>query len=285
MKDDWNLKSYIQMKYHHMMEEGVYPEEAIHILKKKLLESCVSGELNVEKINSLFGDIDTDFMKEFWENRAKEHTLNEGLTNLEDDSELLAMKVHLEQQKILPYIDWEGKTVVDLGSGYGNWAFQFIEKGAKFVTCVDYVKAMCEKGAALAKAYGKKNIKFVNAPIQKFTSDVKYDVVYISGTSVHMNDTDYEKVVENIKSYTKPGSYLILRDGTGVPERHSFDKEYSERLKTNYSAIYRSREEYIALFKKAGFELLEDETMFPEDNPLNRFPKTRLRLYKFYRPN
>jgi 2-polyprenyl-3-methyl-5-hydroxy-6-metoxy-1,4-benzoquinol methylase len=284
MKDEWNLKSYIQMKYHHMMEEGVYPEEAVNILRKKLLESCTSGELNIDKIHQLFGDIDTDFMKEFWESRAKEHSLNESLTNLEDDAELLAMKVRLEENKILPYLNWKGKRIIDLGSGYGNWAFKFAEKGAKSVTCVDYIKELCEKGQRIAKENGVKNVIFINAAIQDFRPElIFYDVVYIAGVSVHMNDTDYDKLIENIKSYTKPGSYLILRDGTGVPTRHSFDKEYSERLKTNYSAIYRSRDEYVSLFKRAGFELIEDENMFPEDNPLNRFPKTRLRLYKFYR--
>lgn len=283
MKDDWNLKDYKKMKYHHMMEEGIYPEEAVDKLRYKLQEALARGELDAKRVNELFGAIDTEYMKEFWEKRANDHVLNEGLTNLEDNEELLKRKIKDEESKVLPLIDWKDKTILDLGAGWGNWAFKFIDKGAKHVTCVDYIEEMCKKGEEIAKRDGVKNIKFVPCPIQKFHSNVKYDVVFISGVSVHLNDIDYLNVVENMKSYTKPGTILILRDGTGIPDTHSFDKEWSERLQTLYSGIYRSKEAYAKLFGLAKFALESVENMFPEGHPLNRFPKTRLCLFKFVR--
>jgi len=54
-------------------------------------------------------------------------------------------------------------------------------------------------------------------------------------------------------------------------------------LETTYSAIYRTREELIEIFKKIGFQLIKDEDMFPEGSVLNKFPNTRLRIYKFVR--
>lgn len=271
------------MRYHHMMEEGYYPEEAVDKLRVKLQEELARNELSSKRINELFGAIDTEHMREFWKRRAKEHELNEAMTNLEDNEELLKRKIKDEESKILPLIDWKDMKIVDLGSGWGNWAFKFVEKGAEQVTCVDYVEEMCKKGKEIAKRDGVENIKFVNASVQKFHSDVKYDIVFISGISVHMNDLEYRNMIDNIREYTHKNSVLILRDGTGVPNRFFFDKDYSERLDTLYSGIYRSRDEYKQMFGKAGFKLVYDENMFPEGHPLNRFPKTRLRLYKFVR--
>ncbi len=281
MKDDWNLKDFVVMRYHHMMEEGFYPEDAVDKLREKLQNELARNELSSKRINELFGAIDTTYMKEFWKKRAEEHVLNEGLTNLEDDSDLLKIKIRDEEDKILPYTNWDGKTVLDLGSGWGSWAFKFVEKGAKKVTCVDYVLKMCMQGVVLAEKNNVKNIEFIHKSVQDFKPSEKYDIIFISGISVHMNDIGLKKMINNIKDFTSKNSIVIVRDGTGVPDRYSFDKEYSERLKTQYSGIYRSREEYISLFEKAGFELVEDENMFPEGHPLNKYPKVRLRLYKF----
>lgn len=283
MEDEWNLKDHMIMKYHHMLEEGVYPEDAIDELRKRLLESCIRNELTKERILSLFGDIDTDYIKTFWEQRAKEHELNEGLVNLEDDVEMLALKIREEEKKLLPLIDVKGKTIIDLGSGYGQWAFKFIDRGAKFVTCVDYVDDMCEKGRAIAKRDNIKNIEFVSTPVQKFCSDTKYDIVFLSALCIHLNDTDFHRVLDNISVYTEEGSLVILRETTGVPDRISFDKEWSERLQTYYSGVYRTKEEFVELFRDIGFKLMFDDNMYPDGHPLNRFPKTRLRIYKFVR--
>jgi len=282
MKDDWNIKDYIVMRYHHMMEEGFYPEDKVEILRQKLQGELARKELTSRRINELFGVIDTEYMKDFWEKRAKEHDLNEALTNLEDNEDLLKLKIKDEESKVLPYVDW-GKTILDLGSGWGSWAFKFIDHGAKHVTCVDYVEEMCEKGRDLAERLEIENIDFINSPIQDFCSDEKFDVIFLSAISIYLNDDDYQKMLKNMKGYTKKGTILVLRESTGTPRRHSFDKEYSERLKTLYSGIYRSAEEYENLFKSIGFKLLDSQDMFPEGHPLNRFPKTKLRLYRFMR--
>jgi len=52
-------------------------------------------------------------------------------------------------------------------------------------------------------------------------------------------------------------------------------------LKTNYSAIYRTKEEYAEIFEGIGFRLLKDSNMFEEGCCLNKFPETRLRIFKF----
>jgi hypothetical protein len=74
---------------------------------------------------------------------------------------------------------------------------------------------------------------------------------------------------------------VLLRDGTGVAGRHEINSRMSEHLQSLYSAVYRTREEYLELFAGKGFSLLRDENMFDEGCPLNKYPETRLRLYRF----
>lgn len=57
--------------------------------------------------------------------------------------------------------------------------------------------------------------------------------------------------------------------------------KYSEALKTHYSALYRTRDEYIEMFKRIGYSLIRDEDMFEEGSPLNKWKETRLRVYLF----
>jgi len=71
--------------------------------------------------------------------------------------------------------------------------------------------------------------------------------------------------------------------GTGIESRHEIDNQFSDHLKSNYSATYRTREQYKELFENAGFVLSKDENMFPEGHPLNKYEETRLRLFLFRR--
>jgi hypothetical protein len=80
-----------------------------------------------------------------------------------------------------------------------------------------------------------------------------------------------------------PGGTLLLRDGTSIlpGRRHEIDNRFSQHLQEYYSAIYRTREEYVALFAREGLELVLDGQMFKEPSPLNKYPETRLRYYVF----
>jgi hypothetical protein len=72
-----------------------------------------------------------------------------------------------------------------------------------------------------------------------------------------------------------------LRDGTGVANRHEINDRLSQHLQSNYSATYRTRQQYLDMFEAAGFRLERDENMFDDGSPLNKYPETRLRIYRF----
>jgi ubiquinone/menaquinone biosynthesis C-methylase UbiE len=227
-------------------------------------------------------NFDKKLIKDFWDRRAKKHEKNPGLTNLEEDEKLLKKKVELENKKVLNFVDLKKDTeIIDLGGGNGYWAFKFA-KNARNVVVVDYCQELIKQGIEKAKKEKIKNISFWKNSIQDFEQNHEYDTIFMSGVLIYLTDEDLEKLINNIKSYSKKGTKLILRDSTGIKERYCINK-YSEELKANYCAIYRTREEYIRSFKKAGFKLIKDEDMFSEGSTLNKHKETRLRIYEFKR--
>jgi ubiquinone/menaquinone biosynthesis C-methylase UbiE len=227
--------------------------------------------------------IDQDKVKAFWDSRAS--TFGEldfnSIANLEQDPANLALKVRLESEKVFAYLGAiEGKTVLDLGAGVGQWAFRFVERNAAHVTAVEYSAQLAEIGRLEAKRRGVSNLEFVVAPAEEVRFDDTFDLVFISGLFVYMNDDQAEKLVSGLSRFCHPQTRVLLRDGTGIGKRHEINNRFSQHLQANYSATYRTAEQYQALFERHGFEFLRHENMFPEDCALNKYPETRLRVYE-----
>lgn len=218
---------------------------------------------------------------EFWENRAKRNIPVENIGNLEDDPKLSKLKVKLEKKKVLEYLKLTPNMyVLDLGAGTCFWSIIFSKK-VKKVYAVDYSKGMLELAMENVAKKGIKNIKFVHCFAQDFVSDIKFNLVFISGLFLYLNDDEAKKAVSNISKYSKIGTELLLRDGTGVSNRYEFTNRYSTNLKAFYSATYRTRQQFINLFRNIGFSLVKDENMLWPDSELNKYSETRLRIYLF----
>ena len=127
-----------------------------------------------------------------------------------------------------------------------------------------------------------KNLSFKCSEASSFKSSDEFDLVFISGLLIYLDDDSIKQLLTNIDSYTNGKSVLLLlRDGTGIKSTHVLDNVYSEALKSKYSAIYRTSEQYKSLFSSIGFEIISETDMFDEGSPLNKWKETRLRLYLF----
>lgn len=228
--------------------------------------------------------IDADKVKEFWEKRGEKlgSVAFESIVNLEEDPDALAEKIRVETKNVFDYLgDITGKSMVDLGAGIGQWSFRFHDMGAAHVTAVEYAESLVDIGRAEAERRDIETIEFVASPAEQFVSDRTYDFIYISGLYVYLNDDQTGALMANLPKLLHEGSVVLLRDGTGVPDRHEINQQMSDHLGSEYSAIYRTKEDYIDLFATIGMKSVRDKNMFPEGHPLNKYPETRLRLYRF----
>ena len=226
----------------------------------------------------------SDQVKDFWDKRALKvkNSRIEGLSNLEEDSNLLELKINSEAKKVMEWIQPISKKskILDLGSGTGQWSFRF-SKLVNEITAVEYSEGMYDIAVKESKLRDISNIKFVCQSAQKFLSSQKYRLIWISGLLIYMTDSECESLLSNCQIMTDQKSVILLRDATGVLNRHEIRNKYSEDLDDYYSATYRTATGYRNIFKKFGFSLIRDEDMFPENSPLNKWKETRLRLYKF----
>lgn len=222
-------------------------------------------------------------IKHFWDLQAEKasHLKLEGISNLEEDQVLLEEKLLLENRKVK---DWLGNlddlSILDLGSGTGQWAINFARQALK-VVAVEYSEPMLSHAIELAKNEEIENIEFICKPAQEYVGELTFDLIWISGLLIYLEDNDCESLIEHCKANLSSVGRLVLRDGTGIMGRHEIDSAYSPTLKTTYSAVYRTREEYRKMFERHGFALTKDEDMFDEGSDLNKWKETRLRIYEF----
>ncbi len=226
----------------------------------------------------------SDF-KAFWARRALRKEPSKNVGNLEGNDRLYQIKIAHEVQQVDKLFAMAPKQdkLLDLGSGEGFWSAHFAGR-CKEVTAVDFSEDMLSIARDNNRTLNSdNNIRYLASAAEEFSSDDNFDVVFISGLIIYLEDQNLEQLIRNIDNYTTPGSTVLLRDGTAVNERYEVRDQYSEALQDNYSAIYRNKAEYIAAFKKAGFTLKKEQQMFPEGHELNKFPETRLWLYLFHK--
>lgn len=228
--------------------------------------------------------IDQDSVKRFWDARASTYSQLpfESVVNLEQDPENLKLKIELETGKVFHYLpSLSGARILDLGAGVGQWAFRFADCGAGEVVAVEYSADLVEIGRREAAERGYKSVEFVVSAAEDFASASNFDFIFISGLFVYLNDDQALRLAQHLPSLVAGDSRVVLRDGTAIESRYELNKSFSEHLQTEYSAVYRTRDEYRELFASAGFQLIRDENVFYEGCPLNKYPETRLRIYEF----
>ncbi len=228
--------------------------------------------------------LDPSSIKSFWDNRSNTYKKIpfESIANLEQDPYNLELKIKEEKSKIFNWLpDIKDKNILDLGAGVGQWAFRFAEKKPRKITAVEFSENLALIGQNEAKRLGIENINFVVSPAESFNIQELFDIIFISGLFVYLNDDQAETLVANLKYLSDKKSVILVRDGTSVNTRYEINNKFSEHLQEKYSATYRTVAEYIDLFNKNEFKLIKDKNMFPEGHPLNKYPETRLRLFLF----
>lgn len=231
--------------------------------------------------------IDPDKVKRFWQGRAAVagKVAFESVANLEQDERNLQLKIDDETAKVFDWLpDVAGMSVLDLGAGVGQWSFRFAERGARRVLAVEYAEGLAEVGQAESVRRHLQQVEFLVASAEDFDTTETFDLLYISGLFVYLNDEQAACLLDRLMRFLRPGALLMIRDGTGVDVRHEIDDRFSEHLGENYSATYRTCEHFVEEITARGFELLRNENMFPEGHPLNKYPETRLHLFLFRRP-
>ncbi|MBQ7738118.1 MAG: methyltransferase domain-containing protein [Desulfovibrionaceae bacterium] len=228
--------------------------------------------------------INAEKVRKFWLDRGKKYQkiAYDSIGNLEENEQLLKLKVRLEQEQVLPRLGLTpDMDVLDLGAGVGQWSFRFSPK-VHSVTAVEFSRPLIDIAEKEALERGIKNVYFLECSVEQFIPETTWPLVFISGLFVYLNDAQAEAAANVVVASIRSGGRLFLRDGTSIlGKRYIIDDRWSDVLHTEYSAVYRTRDEYVAMFTSRGLLLREDANMFAENVTLNKYSETRLRFYVF----
>ncbi len=102
--------------------------------------------------------------------------------------------------------DLSGKSVLDLGCGFGEHCVEYVKKGARKVVGIDISEKMLE---VAKKENQDPCIEYVNMPMEELDRiDGEFDVV-ISSLAFHYVE-DFAGVVKNIHELLVPGGELLF---------------------------------------------------------------------------
>lgn len=210
--------------------------------------------------------------------------LRDGDCNANDLIEQPAM------QKLLP--DLSGKSVLDLGCGYGHNCIDFVKRGAVGVVGIDISEKMLE--VAKSESADEK-IRYINMSMTDIGNlNEKFDFIYSSLAFHYVKD--FEAFSKKMYSVLNPGGYLLFSqehpiitatvDGKG----HFNKDENGNRISYTFSDYNRSGErkvhwyvddvikyhrtfgDIITALAKAGFVIEKVCEPTPEEWAIEKLP-------------
>ena len=240
------------------------------------------------RIKNKVEDINYDAIQKFYQHRADRFNEQNpySVTMLQDDNPaLVEERNRVEVEKLLPLLclDSDSK-VLDLACGVGRWLDALPETISSYCG-IDFSPELIE---IAENRNNRKNARFMLGLVteaDKLLTRDKFNRILMLGFLHYLNESDINKMLEQIPSLCENHAILCIRTTIGLSERLTLKDFYSEELKENYNAIYRTRDEFMTLFErtllKEGFMIREQDFMFPSN--LNNRAETAQYYFIFER--
>lgn len=232
-------------------------------------------------MSRLYGDkedIDSEEVKNFFADRANRDLESDLSIVLFQDKENSEQR-HLEGKKLFhEHIDVSGKKVLEVGCGIGRWTEALHDKCESFLG-IDYTEDLVE---IANKSHNYDNCKFQVMSATDIKADElliqpPFDEIIFSGVLMYINDDDIKLVFEELNRVGADDKKLFIMEPVScMGERLTLKDFYSEGLEADYSAIYRTEEEYMELFKILNYNKIFAEDIFDD---LSDHSETH---YKYY---
>tara|TARA_Y100001968_G_scaffold315855_1_gene342955 strand:- start:8961 stop:9665 length:705 start_codon:yes stop_codon:yes gene_type:complete len=232
-----------------------------------------------------------DKYQSFWDERAiGKKDFKHSLSNLTED-EIAAERKSKQENYVIKEafksINRNFNSAIDIGAGTCQWS-EVLTSYAKEVLATDTSEKMLNHGRELLKNSNQgKKVKYyegdITEEVEKESPGSPYDLIFISGLILYLNDSKLENLLNFIKRNSSKDSITILREPVALNERYILDDIYSKELKTKYSAIYRTQDNLIESFRKISFTLESTQWFHYNGSEFNKWKETRLKLFTFKR--
>jgi aspartate racemase len=215
--------------------------------------------------------LNTEKIKSFWNSRAQlqeDSRLGELQTTMltSDESEAIK-KWELEKSNMLrviePYLSKDG-SMMELGCGLGRWT-RVLSSYVNSIEAFDYSNSFIENAKAISIKEKINNVNFFCSNVEDINPDKQYDYIVSIALLHYLDELQFKKFIEVIKSNLIKGGVAILRESFGYQKRFEMHGYYSDVLTEEYHAVYRTTEEIIESFGES-FSIIENKmTLAPTD--------------------
>ena len=211
-------------------------------------------------------DIDSNDVKNFFSERANRDLESDLSIVLFQDKENSEQR-HIEEKKLFyEHIDIEGKKVLEVGCGIGRWAEALHGKCDSFLG-IDYTEDLIE---IAKKSYDFDDCKFqvmsaTDIKADELLIEPPFDVIIFSGVLMYINDDDIKLVFNELNKIGADDKKLFIMEPVSrMGSRLTLKDFYSEGLDADYSAIYRTEEEYMELFEGLNYNKVFSDDIFED---------------------
>jgi trans-aconitate methyltransferase len=142
--------------------------------------------------------------------------------------------------------------VLDLGSGIGYWTEYFAQHFRKVIS-IESSGPLYEAMKGRCSHYP--NVKAVHGDVMTFEPEDRYELVFLGGMLMYLNESDAITLLRKITSSLGPRGVILCRETTvtnGVVTRSG-----------EYQAVYRSIEVYKDIFRKSGLDIIKVQKNVP----------------------
>lgn len=220
-------------------------------------------------MSRLYGDnedINSDKVKNFFADRANRDLESDLSIVLFQDKENSEQR-HIEEKKLLQeHIDVTGKKVLEVGCGIGRWVEALHDKCESYLG-IDYTEDLIE---IAEKTYDYDNCKFqvmsaTDIDEDKLLIEPPFDIIIFSGVLMYINDEDIKLVFEELNRVGADDKKLFIMEPVShIESRLTLKDFYSEGLEADYNAIYRTKDEYMELFKGLKYNDVFSDDLFKD---------------------
>ncbi|DAB03075.1 TPA: hypothetical protein CPT89_04255 [Candidatus Gastranaerophilales bacterium HUM_11] len=210
-----------------------------------------------DKIN-----IDNNSTKEFWQKRANNinnlQTVLLGSDNTGSEQYIRNENEKRIVEKIIEKIQNPG--ILDIGCGIGRWA-ENLQNKFEYYVGVDFSEGFINY--ASKKFTNFSNVKFYNNSILNLDKDIltsRFNLIICTGVLMYINDENISNIFKAFRQVSP--EYLYIQESISLMEgRLTLNKFESKDLKTDYSAIYRTKQEYEEYFKTNAFNIIKTDLL------------------------
>ena len=211
-------------------------------------------------------DINTEDAKKFWTKKGREHLSLKSVLLGVDKAEDAQKRRNEKESGILSSVvsNLPELRILDIGCGIGRWAENF-KDNLDFYTGIDYSKGFIEYAKNRFAKY--KNINFLElsiCDIDKLNLKEKYNLIICTGVLMYINDSDIMRILKSFSGISP--EYIYIQESISLlGGRLTLNNFESKDLKTNYSAIYRTKAEYEEYYRQAGFRILKTDLLLDDE--------------------